>query len=76
MVMALTVLLLLFFTAVAHRLSHDSGWMYSSDGCSKAGVCEHRGGEHSPAEGSAWIAREQDWCLGMVSSTGLLRHPG
>lgn len=22
-------------------------------------VCEHRGGEHSPAEGSAWIAREQ-----------------
>lgn len=76
MVMTLTVLLLLCFSAVAHPLPHDSGWMYSSGGSNQAGVCEHRGGKHGPAGGSAWTAREQDWCLGMVGSAGLVRHPG
>lgn len=54
---------------MAHPLCHDSGWMYSSDGSSRAGVCKHRGGEHGPAEGSAWIAREL-WCLGTVGRAG------
>lgn len=50
---------LICFIAVL-TLSHDLGWMYCSDESNQAGVCKHRGEEHGPAEGSAWIAREQN----------------